>query len=104
MASETDNVKVFVRTRPINQREVEMGEQAMTLCLDPINHARLCRRQSAYALQSCEMPARGAASMPAYQHVSCRCSVSARAPEAHPCMRQAGTRWWRWWATGRCGC
>ena len=26
IASETDNVKVFVRTRPINQREVEMGE------------------------------------------------------------------------------
>ncbi len=28
LASETDNVKVFVRTRPINQREVEMGKRA----------------------------------------------------------------------------
>ena len=28
IASETDNVKVFVRTRPINQREIEMGERA----------------------------------------------------------------------------
>ena len=24
-SSETDNVKVFVRTRPINEREVELG-------------------------------------------------------------------------------
>ena len=29
IASETDNVKVFVRTRPINQREVEMGERLL---------------------------------------------------------------------------
>ncbi len=40
-SSETDNVKVFVRTRPINEREVEFGAS-----LNP--HISLCLQSTAW--------------------------------------------------------